>query len=729
MEICKVEEEVSAKRVAGCADGTTVNADNGSKERSFEESYALLFNYKKGNGHADVPKDYKEDPQLSRFVNQMRVLHDKSKLSREKQEKLGKLGFQFHKPSPRTGRWVEFYQVLKNHWLKKGTCRVPSDLPLSAEINKWCVRQRDLLVRGKLSPEREMKLLSIGFDFSLDSHNSIEGRRSENVQSLQPRPPTTGSRPLKKRDFSGSTVLQDPHHVSSSSVISTEEEEPAQQKKRRLESERVSDNVVSGATEGTESWHLFTERPPVGARIRRRYDIGGWFEGSIVHHGKGFSIIHYDDDEGQNEDEKISNEEAILGAVTYALHRLSNYPRPRVGTKVRKHYEEGWYEGIVVEQNEKESNVHFEDGEVECMSDEELQMCSAAYRLRHAPESCLDLASLGAPPTKRPPVGTYVRKKIGSSWRNGKVVYQDEKVSHIRYPTGTSDVVMSDAEVEVCAVAYEQYLDSKQQKHEVGTKIRRCLGDDWGDRKDVSRGTMDSRVVVEDGEEQELFGDELRTTAKAYKMSHAKKKAQTHRMQAKRVISLPANEQVAENLLTERILRGTRPPSESQVVEGHAGEPVSIQVHSAASAVKNKNSVVDKAPTVVQKSRRVKIGKRLRMHFEDGWSNGTVHSITKGKIVVKFDDGQEEEFSDDEELQVSIKAHKLNRSQQKGRPTPGTKIRKRFAEGWFEGAVVTTGGSKSYVLYADGDEEYLSDEEISIAALAYRMHHSEKAEK
>lgn len=57
------------------------------------------------------------------------------------------------------------------------------------------------------------------------------------------------------------------------------------------------------------------------------------------------------------------------------------------------------------------------------------------------------------------------------------------------------------------------------------------------------------------------------------------------------------------------------------------------------------------------------------------------------------------------------------------RPPEGTKIRKkRFMEGWCNGEVVKREEKRAKVRYDDGDEEYLSEEEYRLSAIAYQLH-------
>lgn len=66
----------------------------------------------------------------------------------------------------------------------------------------------------------------------------------------------------------------------------------------------------------------------------------------------------------------------------------------------------------------------------------------------------------------------------------------------------------------------------------------------------------------------------------------------------------------------------------------------------------------------------------------------------------------------DQELHVAVAAHKIHSAPRKEVPSVGTKIRKRFKDGWYSGELISQqkekGKLRSYVLFEDGDQEDMS---------------------
>ena len=124
---------------------------------------------------------------------------------------------------------------------------------------------------------------------------------------------------------------------------------------------------------------------------------------------------------------------------------------------------------------------------------------------------------------------------------------------------------------------------------------------------------------------------------------------------------------------------------------------------------------------------QVDVGTRVCKRYDDSWYDGvvnsgpTVGSSTEGNYLVLFEDEEEDSLSPDE-VEVGILAYEIVHTDTKlERPPTGTRIKKRFEEGWFYGAVISQSRDKSLVLYReDGDEEYLSDMELQVTAATYQ---------
>ena len=316
--------------------------------------------------------------------------------------------------------------------------------------------------------------------------------------------------------------------------------------------------------------------PPIGTNIRRKYNIG-WFDGELIVSSSGASKAVYD---GGDVEDLHDDEEVLVGAAAFVLKYASDFEsaiavsaatqsrRPGVGTLVRKKYDEGWYTGQVVYQEEDKSLVRFQDNEKECMTDEELQVGEIAHKLYTAPETCQELLRL----LLHGPSETSERK-------------QRSKRSSPRNP-----------------------------------KPSRSLNDDQ---------------------------------LEALKQGGTKKRAGSGK---KRTIGSPR-----------------RTSKHSKTSPGRfSDQKTDDEVDSSTETATTSD---DSSP---YKKRRA-VGTSIRKRWDTGWYSGEIIKVGK-KSKVRYDDGDEEWMSD-EELDVAIGSHEIHTKPPPGRPGPGTRVRKRFDQG------------------------------------------------
>ncbi|EDN70824.1 helicase domain protein [Beggiatoa sp. PS] len=143
---------------------------------SWEENYAMLVEFVNKYGHCDVPLDWAENRQLSTWFFHQRKRKNVGKLSRERIEKLDKLGFEWN---PLETYWDEMYENLKKYKKMYGNCHVPSDWFENPQLGIWVSGQRSAKKRDKLSQERIDKLNQIEFVWDL-----LEDAWDENFAEL-----------------------------------------------------------------------------------------------------------------------------------------------------------------------------------------------------------------------------------------------------------------------------------------------------------------------------------------------------------------------------------------------------------------------------------------------------------------------------------------------------------------------------------------------------------------
>ena len=130
-------------------------------EDQWTEMYNRLIAYKEKYSTTNVPKTYKDDPELSNWVKFQRSLRGERKYYDEYPQKridlLDAIGFEW---DPYKAAWDEMYKQLLQYKEKYGTTRVDKSHPKLAD---WVYLQRYQRKVGLLSEERVKLLDTIGF--------------------------------------------------------------------------------------------------------------------------------------------------------------------------------------------------------------------------------------------------------------------------------------------------------------------------------------------------------------------------------------------------------------------------------------------------------------------------------------------------------------------------------------------------------------------------------------
>ena len=133
------------------------------KSKSLDErwnfNFEELVEYKNQNGDCNVPRDYKDNKSLSRWVSNQR-LRQKA-LSNERIERLNQLGFFWGKNDDE--RWNFNFQQLVECKNAYGDCNVSPEYKNYEPLRKWVHCQRQCARNKTLSNERIELLNRIGF--------------------------------------------------------------------------------------------------------------------------------------------------------------------------------------------------------------------------------------------------------------------------------------------------------------------------------------------------------------------------------------------------------------------------------------------------------------------------------------------------------------------------------------------------------------------------------------
>lgn len=133
-----------------------IGFERNAHDAIWNKMYAALAEYQKLNGHCEVPRTYRANPALGRWVHQQRQLWDD--LSQERQERLSLIKFSISVRQP----WGSMYSMLLDYQKQHGNCNVPARYKNRPELGIWVVTQRHNW--EKLSTDRRELLLTIGFE-------------------------------------------------------------------------------------------------------------------------------------------------------------------------------------------------------------------------------------------------------------------------------------------------------------------------------------------------------------------------------------------------------------------------------------------------------------------------------------------------------------------------------------------------------------------------------------
>jgi ribosomal protein L7Ae-like RNA K-turn-binding protein len=144
---------------------------------TWDETYAILQQFQKREGHCNVPQSHIEDKAnlgrwvdteaaLGKWVNNQRQLKTKEQLDPDRIKRLEEIGFEW----AALATWDEMCILLKQYKKREGHCNVPqSHIEDEANLGTWVNRQRRLKTKDELDPGRKRRLEDIGFGWGLPS--------------------------------------------------------------------------------------------------------------------------------------------------------------------------------------------------------------------------------------------------------------------------------------------------------------------------------------------------------------------------------------------------------------------------------------------------------------------------------------------------------------------------------------------------------------------------------
>jgi superfamily II DNA or RNA helicase len=140
------------------------NALNAAWDKKHEE----LKKFKKKYSHCNVPRKYKDNPQLSAWVSRQRVAYYKNSLPEGRTTLLKKVGFVFNADNE---AWNKRYEELKKFKNEHGHCNVLRGYKANPSLAFWVSRQRVNHKKGVLNDKRAQLLKKISFKWETCGKN------------------------------------------------------------------------------------------------------------------------------------------------------------------------------------------------------------------------------------------------------------------------------------------------------------------------------------------------------------------------------------------------------------------------------------------------------------------------------------------------------------------------------------------------------------------------------
>ncbi len=136
-----------------------------------EEMFRALEAFRKKNGHCQVQANWKENPQLGRWVAMQRYRRKIGELLPSHIARLDKLGFVW---SPTDIGWDQMFEKLIQFKKRRGHCDVPSVWADDPQLASWVANQRHRKKTGTLMPDRAKRLEDLGFAWALYGRKKMD---------------------------------------------------------------------------------------------------------------------------------------------------------------------------------------------------------------------------------------------------------------------------------------------------------------------------------------------------------------------------------------------------------------------------------------------------------------------------------------------------------------------------------------------------------------------------
>jgi len=143
---------------------TMKTSEKGRDTERWNQMFHRLTAYKEKHQTTDVPKRWKEDPQLNYWVATQRKSYRKEMISKHRMDRLNSIGFVWNVYD---AQWMEMYQKLMTYKEQHKSTSVPRAYKADTALAAWVNTQRKFYKNKTISVEHMNYLECIGFVWKL----------------------------------------------------------------------------------------------------------------------------------------------------------------------------------------------------------------------------------------------------------------------------------------------------------------------------------------------------------------------------------------------------------------------------------------------------------------------------------------------------------------------------------------------------------------------------------
>jgi Helicase associated domain len=156
-------------------------------KKGWLEVYGRLKDFYRLHGNSNVPQRYPDDPALGAWVSRQRGSRHRQLLTDVQRSLLAEVEFTWEVQRERFDRlWNESYEKLKEYKNERGNCDVPAhygrDQPRA--LGNWVHMQKQRYHQGLLRDDRKRRLKALGFNWEMDPQYVWRADRDVKAQEL-----------------------------------------------------------------------------------------------------------------------------------------------------------------------------------------------------------------------------------------------------------------------------------------------------------------------------------------------------------------------------------------------------------------------------------------------------------------------------------------------------------------------------------------------------------------